>query len=151
MAFFTLLEKDYLSLQNPSKLKEKQMDKVRRIVHLKLRPLHFLIKTHYPSDANYPTEFASQTNNNPSLVWIGPMPRSFGSGNCSLCLFATSRLRRKAMKIKLHVINETSHHTTYTSFSDFFLNQRIVAASGNRIKNGENLIHKCLVLYLHYI
>ena len=150
MAFFTLLETDYLSLQNPSKLKEKQMDKVRRIVHLKLRPLHFQIKTHYPSDANYPTEFASQTNN-PSLVWIGPMPRSFGSGNCSLCLFATSRLRRRAMKIKLHVINETSHHTTYTSFNDFFLNQHIVAASGNRIKNGENLIHKCLVLYLYYI
>ena len=150
MAFFTLLETDYPSPQNPSKLKEKQMIKVRRIVHPKLRPFHFQIKTHYPSDANYPTDNPSQTDN-PSLVWIRPILRSFGSGNCSLCLFATSRLRRRAMKIKLHVINETSHHTTYTSFNDFFLNQRIVAASGNRIKNGENLIHKCLVLYLYYI
>ena len=150
MAFFTLLETDYPSLQNPSKLKEKQIDKVRWIVHLKLRPFHFQIKTHHPSEANHSTDNPSQTDN-PSLVWIRPMPRSFGSGNCSLCLFATSRLRRRAMKIKLHVINETSHHTTYTSFNDFFLNQRIVAASGNRIKNGENLIHKCLVLYLYYI
>lgn len=32
------------------------MDTVRRIVYLKLRPLHFQIKTHYPSDVNYPTE-----------------------------------------------------------------------------------------------
>ena len=112
--------RDGLSVSSKSiKIEGKKMDKVRRIVHLILRPLHFQIKTHYPSDANYPTEFASQTNN-PSLVWIGPMPRSFGSGNCSLCLFATSRLRRRAMKIKLHVINETSHHTTYTSFNDFF-------------------------------
>ena len=40
MAFFTPLETDYPSPQNPSKLKEKQMDKVRRIAHLKLRPFH---------------------------------------------------------------------------------------------------------------
>ena len=45
---------------NPSsksvKIDGKQMDKVRRIVHPKLRPFHFQIKTYYLSaDANYPT------------------------------------------------------------------------------------------------
>ena len=51
MAFFTL-ETDYppeteIHLQNPSKLTEKLIDKVRRIVHPKLRPFHFQIKTYY--------------------------------------------------------------------------------------------------------
>ena len=55
-----------IHLQNPSKLTEKQMDKVRRIVHPKLRPFHVQIKTYYLSDANYPTD-------NPSLVWIRPL------------------------------------------------------------------------------
>ena len=59
-----------IHLQNPSKLTEKQMDKVRRIVHAKLRPFHFQITTYYwLSDANYPTDNSSQTDN-PSLVWI---------------------------------------------------------------------------------
>ena len=40
------------------------MDKIRRIVHLKLRPFHFQIKTYYLSDAN-------QTHI-PSLVRIKP-------------------------------------------------------------------------------
>ena len=35
------------------KIDGKQMDMVRRIVHSKLRPFHFQIKTHYLSDANY--------------------------------------------------------------------------------------------------
>ena len=48
-------------LQNLSKLTDRQMDKVRRIVHPKLKPLHFQIKTYYLSDINYPTD-------NPSLV-----------------------------------------------------------------------------------
>ena len=39
------------------------MDKVKRIVHQKLSPFYFEIKTYYLSDANYPTD-------NPSLVWI---------------------------------------------------------------------------------
>ena len=39
---------------------EKQMDKVRRIVHPNLRPLHFQIKAYYLSDANYPTDNPSQ-------------------------------------------------------------------------------------------
>ena len=52
-----------IHVQNLSKLTEKQMDKVRRIVHLKLRPFHFQIKTYYLSDN------PSQTDN-PSLVWI---------------------------------------------------------------------------------
>ena len=52
-----------IQVQNLSKLTEKQMDKVRRIVHLKLRPFHFQIKTYYLSDN------PSQTDN-PSLVWI---------------------------------------------------------------------------------
>ena len=60
MAVFTL-KTDYLSeTDNPSsisvKIDGKQMNKVRRIVHPKLRPFHFQIKTYYLSDANYPTD-----------------------------------------------------------------------------------------------
>ena len=44
------------------------MVKVRRIVHPKLKPLHYQIATYYLSDANYPTDNPSQTDN-PSLVW----------------------------------------------------------------------------------
>ena len=51
-------------LQNPSKFKEKQMNKVKRVVHPKLRPFHFYIKMYYLSDANYNP---SKTDN-PSLV-----------------------------------------------------------------------------------
>ena len=43
------------------------MDKVRRIVHPKLKPFHFQIKTYYLYDANYPMDNPSQTYN-PSLV-----------------------------------------------------------------------------------
>ena len=39
---------------------EKQMDKVRRIVHPNLRPSHFQIKAYYLSDANYLTDNPSQ-------------------------------------------------------------------------------------------
>ena len=56
-----------IHLQNPSKLTEKQMDKVRRIVHPKLRPFRFQITTYYLSDASYPTDNSSQTDN-PSPV-----------------------------------------------------------------------------------
>ena len=56
-----------IHLQNRSELTEKQMDKVRWIVHPKLRPFHFQIKTYYLSDASYPTDNPSQTDN-PSLV-----------------------------------------------------------------------------------
>ena len=59
MAVFTL-GTDYPS-QNPSNLTEKQMDKVRRVVHPRLRLFHFQIKTYDMSDANYPTD-------NPPLV-----------------------------------------------------------------------------------
>ena len=65
MAVLTLLETD--NLQNPSKLTAKHVDKVRRIVHPKARPFPFHIKTYYLSDANYPTDKQSQTDN-PSLV-----------------------------------------------------------------------------------
>ena len=51
-------------LQDPSKFKEKQMNKVKRVVHPKLRPFHFYIKMYYLSDANYNP---SKTDN-PSLV-----------------------------------------------------------------------------------
>ena len=47
----------------PSKL----TDKVRWIVHSKLKPFHFQIKTYYLSDANHQTDNLSHTNN-PSLV-----------------------------------------------------------------------------------
>ena len=43
------------------------MDKVRRIVHQKLRPVHFQRKTVYLSDENYLTENSSQTDSQ-SLV-----------------------------------------------------------------------------------
>ena len=61
-------ETDYQSeTDNPSSESVKcPMDGVRRIVHPKLRPFHFQIKTCYLSDANYPTD-------NPSLVWIRPL------------------------------------------------------------------------------
>ena len=52
-----------IQVQNLSKLTGKQMDKVRRIVHLKLRPFDFQIKTCYLSDANFPTDNPSQTDN----------------------------------------------------------------------------------------
>ena len=50
---------DRIDRFHASKLTEKPMDKVRRIVHPKLRPFHFQIKTYYLSDANYPTEGSS--------------------------------------------------------------------------------------------
>ena len=45
----------------------KLIDEVRRIVHLKLKPFHFQIKTYYLSDSNYQTDNPSHTNN-PSQV-----------------------------------------------------------------------------------
>ena len=42
----------FIHLQNPSKLTEKQVDKVRQIVHPKLRPFHVQIKTYYLADMN---------------------------------------------------------------------------------------------------
>ena len=53
MAVFTL-ETDNSSSKSV-KIDGKKMEKVRRIVHPKLRPFHFQIKTYYLSDANYPT------------------------------------------------------------------------------------------------
>ena len=57
------LERIIPSSNCPSKLK----DKVRRIVHSKLKRFHFQIKTYYLSDANHQTDNPSHTNN-PSLV-----------------------------------------------------------------------------------
>ena len=61
LAIFTL-ERDYpyermIHLQNPSKLREKQMDKVGQILHPKLRRIIIL------SDVNYPTDNLSQMDN----------------------------------------------------------------------------------------
>ena len=58
---------DYASeTDNPSsksvKIDGKQLDKARRIVHQKLSPFHFQIKTYCVYDTNSPTD-------NPSLVW----------------------------------------------------------------------------------
>ena len=50
-------------LQNPSKLTDEQMDKVRRIVHRKLNIKTFSLSIYYPSGANYPTDKPSQTDN----------------------------------------------------------------------------------------
>ena len=62
-AVHRLSEMDNPSSNCPSKL----MDKVRRIVHSKLKLFHFQIKTYYLSDANHQTDNPSNTNN-PSLV-----------------------------------------------------------------------------------
>ena len=43
------------------------MDKVRQIVHPKLKPFHFQVKRYYLYDANYPMDNPPQTYN-PSLV-----------------------------------------------------------------------------------
>ena len=59
-----LSETDNPSSNCPSKL----AGKVRRMVHSKLKPFHFQIKTYYLSDANYQTDNPSVMNN-PSLVW----------------------------------------------------------------------------------
>ena len=66
-AVHRLSEMDNPSSNCPSKL----MDKVRRIVHSKLKLFHFQIKTYYLSDANHQTDNPSHTNN-PSLVWKRP-------------------------------------------------------------------------------
>ena len=44
------------------------MNKVRQIVHPKLRPFHFQIKTYYLSDANYPTDNWSLVRKRPMSV-----------------------------------------------------------------------------------
>ena len=56
-------ETDNPSSNCPSKL----TNKVRRIVHSKLKPFPLQIKTYYLSDANYQTDKPSHTNNS-SLV-----------------------------------------------------------------------------------
>ena len=65
---FHTIETNYPSeTDNPlSKLMEKQMDKVRWIVHPKLRPFHFQIKMYYLSDTN-PTDNLPKMDN-PSLL-----------------------------------------------------------------------------------
>ena len=63
-AVHRLSETDNSSSNCPSKL----TDKVRRMIHSKLKPFHFQIKTYYLSDANYETDNPSLMNN-PSLVW----------------------------------------------------------------------------------
>ena len=62
-AVHRISETDNPSSNCPSKL----TDKVRRIVHSKLKPFPFQIETYYLSDANYQTDNPSHTNN-PSLV-----------------------------------------------------------------------------------
>ena len=57
------LERIIPSSNCPSKL----TDKVRRVVHSKLKLFHFQMKTYYLSDANHQTDDPSHTNN-PSLV-----------------------------------------------------------------------------------
>ena len=52
------------------------MDKVRRIVHPKLKPFHFQIKRYYLYDANYPMDNPSQTYN-PSVVRTRPITMLF--------------------------------------------------------------------------
>ena len=71
--FFTNFEKKtdcfaVYEMDNPySNCPSKLMDKVRRIVHSKLKLFHFQIKTYYLSDADHQTDNPSHTNN-PCLV-----------------------------------------------------------------------------------
>ena len=61
-----------IHLQNTSKLTDEQMDKVRRIVHHKLKSFHFQSKSYYLSDANYPKANPSQTDEmNEDLLNLG--------------------------------------------------------------------------------
>ena len=64
-AVHRLSETDNPSSNCPSKL----TNKVRRIVHLKLKPFPFQIKTYYLSDANYQTNNPSHTNNTDLLIF----------------------------------------------------------------------------------
>ena len=66
-AVHRLSETDNPSSNYPPKL----TDKVRRILHSKLKSFHFQIKTRYLSDSNYQTDNPSHTNN-PFLVWKRP-------------------------------------------------------------------------------
>ena len=66
-AVHRLSRTDHPSSNCPSKL----ADKVRQIVHLKLKQFHFQIKTYYISGANYQTDNPSHTNDL-FLVWKGP-------------------------------------------------------------------------------
>ena len=66
MAFLPL-ETDYPSETYNPFLKSEQMDKVRQIVHPKLRLFTFQIMKYYLSDANCPTDNQSQADN-PSLM-----------------------------------------------------------------------------------
>ena len=66
-AVHRLSEMDNPSSNCPSKL----MDKVRRIVHSKLKLFHFQTKTYYLSDANHQTDNQSHTNNS-CLMWKWP-------------------------------------------------------------------------------
>ena len=51
--------------------RSKLTDKVRWIVHSKLKPFHFQTNTYYLSDANYQTDNPSHANH-PSLGWKQP-------------------------------------------------------------------------------
>ena len=51
LAVFTI-ETDYLHVQNPSKLTDKQTEKIRPIIRPKLEPFRFHIKTDYYSTDN---------------------------------------------------------------------------------------------------
>ena len=66
MAVFTILDTDYLT-HNPSsksvKLTKNQANTVRWIIRPKLKLFYFHITTNYPSDVNYLTDNASETDN----------------------------------------------------------------------------------------
>ena len=62
LAVFTI-ETDYLHVQNPSKLTDKQTEKIRPIIRPKLEPFRFHIKTDY-----YSTDNPSETDDLVSSV-----------------------------------------------------------------------------------
>ena len=92
------LERIIPSSNCPSKL----TDKVRRIVHSKLKLFHFQIKTYYLSDANHQTDNPSHTNN-PSLVWKRPfLP---WVGRLRVCFnFFTKIIFKLTIEISIHKI-----------------------------------------------
>lgn len=83
MAVFTILDTNYLT-DNPSsksvKLTQNQTNTVRWIIHPKLKLFCFHIKTNYPSDANYFTDNASETDN-PFLVRKKPIQEEIPNHN----------------------------------------------------------------------
>ena len=85
------------------------MDKVRRIVHPKLTPFHFQIKTFYLSDVNYSTDKPSVSIVNTAI------DRKYRR---RMCLYQAQASKQVAQNVQmfsnvLHIIKINMLHTLY--------------------------------------